>query len=60
MSDKFSRMMMDVESDMTTYGNSLRQRLGLPLADLDAAESKFYKFCQQPYRNKGVQDRESK
>jgi hypothetical protein len=38
----------------------LRQRLGLPLADLDAAESKFYKFCQQPYRNKGVQDRESK
>jgi len=60
MGDKFSRMMYDIESDMASYGNSLRQRLGLPLADLDAAESKFYKFCQHPHRNKGVQDRESK
>ena len=58
MSDKFSRMMMDIESDIYAYGNSLRQRLALPVADFDAAQSQFYKFCQQPYRNKGVQDRE--
>ena len=58
MSDKFSRMMMDIDTDMITYGNSLRQRLGLPLADLDAEQSRFYKFCQTPHRNKGVQDRE--
>ena len=30
----------------------------LPLADLDAEQSRFYKFCQTPHRNKGVQDRE--
>jgi hypothetical protein len=60
MSDKFSRRMMDIDNDMLTYGNSLRQRLGLPVVDLDAEQSRFYKFCQQPYRNKGVQDRESK
>ena len=60
MSDKFSRMMYDIESDMSAHGNSLRQRLGLPVADFDAEQSRFYKFCQQPYRNKGVQDRESK
>jgi hypothetical protein len=58
MSNKFSRMMMDIESDMQSYGNSLRQRLGLPVADLDAEQSRFYKFCQTPHRNKGVQDRE--
>jgi hypothetical protein len=58
MSDKFSRMMSDIESDMQSYGNSLRQRLGLPLADLDSAQSRFYKFCQTPHKNIGVQDRE--
>jgi hypothetical protein len=58
MRDKFSCMMMDIESDMQSYGNSLRQRLGLLVADLDAEQSRFYKFCQTPHRNKGVQDRE--
>lgn len=60
MSDKFSRMMYDIDSDLGTYGNSLRQRLGLPIADFDSAESQFYKFCQRPHINKGVQDRENK
>ena len=58
MSDKFSRMMYDIESDMSAHGNSLRQRLALPVADFDAEQSRFYKFCQPFYRNKGVQDRE--
>ena len=60
MGDKFSKMMYDIESDMGAYGNSLRQRLGLPIADFDAGESQFYKFCQRPHINKGVQDRETK
>lgn len=58
MSDKFARRMMDIDSDMLAYGNSLRQRLGMPVADLDAQQSQFYKFCQRPYKNKGAQDRE--
>lgn len=58
MNDKFARRMMDIDADMLAYGNSLRQRLGMPVADLDAQQSLFYKFCQPPYRNKGVQDRE--
>jgi hypothetical protein len=28
------------------------------VAEFDVEQSQFYKFCQQPYRNKGVQDRE--
>ncbi len=60
MSDKFSRRMIDIEADMLAYGNSLKQRLGLPVVDLDAEQSRFYKFCQQTHRNKGAQDRESK
>ena len=60
MSDKFSKMMYDIEFDMGSYGNSLRQRLGLPIADFDVGESQFYKFCQRPHINKGVQDRENK
>jgi hypothetical protein len=58
MSNKFSRMMSDKELDMLTYGNSLRQKLGLPVVELDEEESRFYKFCQSPHKNRGVQDRE--
>ena len=60
MSNKFSRRMMDIEADMLAYGNSLRQRLGLPVVELDAEQSRFYNFCQKPHKNKGAQDRESK
>jgi hypothetical protein len=60
MGDKFSKMMSNIEDDMISYGNSLRQRLGLPVADFNEQQSKFYKFCQRPHRNKGVQDRETK
>jgi len=60
MGDKFSHRMIDIEDDMLAYGNSLRQRLGVPVADFDSEHSRFFKFCQKPYRNKGVQDRESK
>lgn len=50
----------DVAETIETYGNSLRQRLGIPVADLDADESGFFKFCQPRWINKGVQDREQK
>jgi hypothetical protein len=60
MGDKFSKMMSNIEDDMISYGNSLRQRLGLPVADFNEQQSKFYKFCQRLHRNKGVQDRETK
>ena len=50
----------DVAETIETYGNSLRQRLGIPVADLDADESGFFKFCQPQWINRGVQDREQK
>jgi hypothetical protein len=48
----------NVDEVIAMYGNSLRQRLGLPVADYDADDSQFFKFCQPAYRNRGVQDRE--
>jgi hypothetical protein len=54
----FDNLQLDVEQDIMKYGNSLRQRLAIPLADFDADESKFFKFCQGTWNNKGVQDRE--
>jgi hypothetical protein len=48
----------NVDEVINMYGNSLRQRLGLPVADYDTDDSRFFKFCQPIYRNKGVQDRE--
>ena len=50
----------NIQETIETYGNSLRQRLGIPVADLDADESRFFKFCQPQWVNKGVQDREQK
>ena len=48
----------NVDEVIAMYGNSLRQRLGLPVADYDQDDSRFFKFCQSPHKNKGVQDRE--
>ena len=47
-----------VDELITMYGNSLRQRLGLPIAEYNADASRFFKFCQPGYKNTGVQDRE--
>ena len=48
----------NVDEVIAMYGNSLRQRLALPVADYDQDDSRFFKFCQSPHKNKGVQDRE--
>jgi hypothetical protein len=58
--DLYFNKISSVSETSVTYGNSLRQRLGVPFADLDQEQSKFFKFCQPKWRNKGVQDRESK
>ena len=50
--------MIDIDAEIAKYGNSLKMRLGLPLADYDSEQSKFFKFCQPAYKNIGVQERE--
>ena len=49
-----------IDADLVTYGNSLRQRLDIPVADYDEKESRFFKFCMPEHKNMGVQDREYK
>jgi len=50
----------DVNEDLVTYGESIRQRLDIPVAEYDANESKFFKFALAQHTNRGVQDREPK
>jgi hypothetical protein len=47
-----------IDQELLAYGESIRQRLDIPVADFNEADSKFYKFVIPPYRNKGVQDLE--
>lgn len=56
--DTFFHRVIDIDAELAKYGNSLRIRLGLPMADYNEDQSKFFKFCQPAYKNKGVQDRE--
>ena len=49
-----------IDEELNAYGESLRQRLDLPVANFDADESKFFKFCMPKPINRGVQDRETK
>jgi len=60
ISEIYFNRVANIRETIETYGNSLRQRLGIPVADLDADESRFFKFCQPQWINKGVQDREQK
>ncbi len=48
----------DIDTDLLVYGNSLRQQLDIPVADFDAEQSRFYRFCMPQHINRGVQDRE--
>ena len=58
--EKFKDLDGEVDELIVTYGNSLRQRLGVTIADFDEEQSRFFKFCQPQWVNKGVQDREQK
>jgi hypothetical protein len=48
----------DVDDQLVMFGNSLRQQLDMPVAELDAEQSRFYRFVKPQHRNKGVQDSE--
>jgi len=48
----------DIDEQLVMFGNSLRQRLDMPIAELDADQSRFYKFVKPQHMNKGVQDHE--
>ena len=49
-----------VDEDLKLYGESIRQRIDLPVAEMDESQSKFIKFIYPPHKNTGVQDREYK
>ena len=49
----------DTPDHCTSIGNILRQKLSLPIVDMDAEESKFFKHhYKSVFRNKGVIERE--
>ncbi len=48
----------DIEQELKAYGESLRQRLDIPVADYDEDDSRFFRFVMPPHINRGVQDRE--
>ena len=48
----------DMDNDLLVYGESLKQQLDLPIAEMDEAQSRFYRFVKTTHRNRGVQDRE--
>ena len=49
---------VDIDDELLTYGESIRQRLDIPVAEYDRNESLFFKFAMHKHINKGVQDRE--
>ena len=58
MADLFSSAVDDIDMDLEAYGESVRQRLDIPVADFSEQDSKFFKFCMPHHINRGVQDRE--
>jgi len=49
----------DVVDEAHSYGDHLRRRLGLPIVDMDPAESRFFKHhYMSQYKNKGPMVRE--
>ena len=48
----------NINEEIKLYGESLRTRLDIPVAELDAEQSSFFKYCMPPHINRGVQDRE--
>jgi len=43
---------------LLAHGESIRQRLGLHVAEYNSQQSSFFKFCQPNHINRGVQDLE--
>ena len=47
-----------MDEELQMFGNSLRQQIDIPIAEMDEAVSRFYRFVMPQHRNRGVQDRE--
>jgi hypothetical protein len=60
MAEIFASSVEDVDDSLSAYSESLKQRIGIPIATYDSEESNFFKFCMPQHINKGVQDRETK
>lgn len=64
--DELMRLFVEYENeeqldeDLAAYGESIRKRLDVPVAEYDSNESKFFKFALAQHKNIGVQDRETK
>ena len=61
--DVLAELWKEFENDTldhcTSIGNQLRQKLSLPIVDMDTEESKFFKHhYKSVFRNKGVMERE--
>ena len=60
--DNLSELFVDytdnVDKDLLAHGESIRQRLGLHVAEYNSQQSSFFKFCQPNHINRGVQDLE--
>ena len=52
--------MVNLDEDIRLYGESIRNQLDIPVAELDAEQSSFFKYCMPQHKNRGVQDREYK
>jgi hypothetical protein len=50
----------NIDDEIQAYGESIKQRLDVPIADFTAEDSRFFKFTMPEHRNRGVQDREYK
>ena len=50
--------MTNINEDIKLYGESLRTRLDIPVAELNIEQSRFFKYCMPQHINRGVQDRE--
>ena len=50
----------NIDEDLVSYGESLKQRLDIPVVDYNELQSKFFKFVQPLWINRGVQDLENK
>ena len=49
---------IDIDKQLQMYGESIRQRLDIPVAEYDEHESKFFKYAMATHKNKEVQTRE--
>jgi hypothetical protein len=50
----------NIDNEIEAYGESLRQRLDIPVAEYDENQSRFFKYAMRPHVNMGVQQREQK